>query len=156
MNEQTRYRVTGAIFLLAIAIIVLPMVFDGKGVRVRQLPELAAPLPPAPGDAELDALKIPAATRELHREEMAAASGLIDKDGFDTADNTKLGDPALLDVTTLAETETMATSAASEAAEKTVETATATLPASAASMKSRHQTEPWCRTNPCAQRRHWA
>ncbi len=105
MNEQTRYRVTGAVFLLAIAIIVLPMVFDGEGVRVKQLPELAVPLPPAPSDAELTALKIPEATLELHRDEMEAASGLIDEDGFDTADNTKLGDPALREVIELAEPE---------------------------------------------------
>lgn len=103
MNEQTRYRVTGAVFLLAIAIIVLPMVFDGEGVRVKQLPELATPLPPAPSDAKLTALKIPADDLELHREEMEVASGLIDSDGFDTADNTRLGDPALREVIELGE-----------------------------------------------------
>lgn len=105
MKEQTRYRVTGAVFLLAIAIIVLPMVFDGEGVRVKQLPELAVPLPPVPSEAELTALKIPEATLELHREEMDVASGLIDEDGFDMADNTKLGDPALREVIELAEPE---------------------------------------------------
>lgn len=103
MNEQTRYRVTGAVFLLAIAIIVLPMVFDGEGVRVKQLPELSAPLPPAPNDAELTALQIPAAELELHRDEMEVASGLLDSDGFDTTDNTKLGDPVLREVIELGE-----------------------------------------------------
>ena len=32
MDEVLRYRLTGAIFLLAVAVIVLPMVFDGDGL----------------------------------------------------------------------------------------------------------------------------
>ena len=103
MNEQTRYRVTGAVFLLALAIIVLPMVFDGEGVRVKQLPQLSAPLPPAPSDEELADLQIPTEALDLHREEMAAAEGLLDAEGFDTADNTKLGDPVLREVIELGE-----------------------------------------------------
>lgn len=111
MNEQTRYRLTGAVFLLAIAIIVLPMVFDGEGVRVKQLPVLTAPLPPAPSDEQLTALKIPQDSLELHREEMVVASELIDEDGFSRADGTKLGDPALQEVIELAEPESAAIAA---------------------------------------------
>ncbi|MCY4566504.1 MAG: hypothetical protein OXE40_18700, partial [Gammaproteobacteria bacterium] len=32
MSEQIRYRITGSLFLLALAIIFLPMLFDGDGV----------------------------------------------------------------------------------------------------------------------------
>ncbi|MBV1905778.1 MAG: SPOR domain-containing protein [Pseudomonadales bacterium] len=33
MNEQTRYRITGSLFVAALAIIFLPMLFDGAGVN---------------------------------------------------------------------------------------------------------------------------
>lgn len=97
MNEQTRYRLTGAIFLLSIGIIVLPMVFDGQGVRVKQLPELSEPLPPMPTDAELEALEIPRAEVEQHRAEQELTGGLLDKDGFNVADGTRIGDPLLIE-----------------------------------------------------------
>ena len=32
MDQQTRYRVTGSLFLVALAIICLPMLFDGEGL----------------------------------------------------------------------------------------------------------------------------
>jgi len=38
MNEQTRYRITGSLFVVALAIIFLPMLFDGAGVRDLKLP----------------------------------------------------------------------------------------------------------------------
>ena len=95
MNELTRYRVIGAVFLLAIAIIVLPMVFDGQGVQVKQLPQMTEPLPPVPSDAQLDALKISAAQEQLHAEEVAVTSALLDKDGFATDGGTRIGDPEL-------------------------------------------------------------
>ncbi len=95
MREQTRYRLTGAVFLLAIGIIVLPMVFDGEGVRVKQLPELTEPLPPMPNPSELDALEISQAEIEQHRLEQQAVGGLIDADGFHSEDGTRLGDPIL-------------------------------------------------------------
>jgi len=37
MNEQTRYRITGSLFVIALAIIFLPMLFDGAGVRDMEL-----------------------------------------------------------------------------------------------------------------------
>jgi len=70
---------------------------------VNQLPELSAPLPPAPSDAELEKLQIPADDLELHRDEMTVAGALLDSEGFDTADNTRLGDPVLREVIELGE-----------------------------------------------------
>jgi len=95
MREQTRYRLTGAVFLLAIGIIVLPMVFDGEGVRVKQLPELTEPLPPMPSQSEIEALEISKTEIELHRLEQLQVGGLLDDDGFDTDEGTKIGDPVL-------------------------------------------------------------
>ena len=40
LTEQTRYRVTGAVFLLALAVIFLPMLFDGDGIEPLDLPPL--------------------------------------------------------------------------------------------------------------------
>ena len=90
MNEQTRYRVTGAVFLLAVAIILLPMVFDGRGVPVEPLPDLTDRLPPLPSvpvitqDAqEQDNASVDIAPEVVkrHIEEVEAAAALIDVDG---------------------------------------------------------------------------
>ena len=98
MNEQTRYRVTGAVFLLSIGIIVLPMIFDGEGVRVKQLPELTEPLPPLPTTSELDALEISTAEVAQHQIEQAKVGGLLDDEGFMAEDGTRIGDPLLREV----------------------------------------------------------
>jgi len=98
MNEQTRYRVTGAVFLISIAIVVLPMVFDGKGVKVTQLPEMSEPLPPVPTPADLDELEISAVEIEQHRAEQALTSGILDADGFNTTHGTRIGDPVLVPI----------------------------------------------------------
>lgn len=114
MNEQTRYRVTGALFLLAIAIVVLPMVFDGQGVRVKQLPELSEPLPPMPTSAELDALEIPQAEVDDYRAEQEVTAGLLDADGFETDRGTRIGDPVLREVPADAAAGTIARAESSE------------------------------------------
>lgn len=41
MNEQTRYRITGSLFVAALAIIFLPMLFDGAGVKALSLPAMS-------------------------------------------------------------------------------------------------------------------
>ena len=43
LTDRTRYRLTGSIFLIAVAAVVLPMLFDGAGVEPMHL----EPLPPA-------------------------------------------------------------------------------------------------------------
>ena len=86
--ERARYRVTGAVFLIAVAIIVLPMLLDGAGIAS---PTIAA-LPPAPAPAQAPHVA-PIAGAEL-----APAQALrqrIDADGFESSNATRLGDPAL-------------------------------------------------------------
>lgn len=92
MDEQTRYRVTGSLFLLAIAIICLPMVFDGEGIPSIEL----APLPepePAPVVEPLE--KLAPASDYVERIENLRAQ--VDDDGFDVATNTRFGEPVLSD-----------------------------------------------------------
>ena len=97
MKEQTRYRLTGAVFLLALASIVLPMVFDGSGVRVQQVQPIDVDLPRLPSAAELDALRINEQETKAAQAEIAAAKARFDDDGYAVADGTRLGDPELRD-----------------------------------------------------------
>lgn len=100
MNEQTRYRLTGAIFLLALASIVLPIVFDGSGVRVEQVRPIEVDLPALPSPAELDALTINDEQTLRSRAEIDAARAPFDDDGYAVKDGTRLGDPGLREVAT--------------------------------------------------------
>jgi len=90
MDEQTRYRVTGSLFLLAIAVILFPMLFDGEG------------LPPV----EIEPLQVPMETPQVtRREDVAPASDLleraaelaaeVDDQGFLTTEGTRFGEPVL-------------------------------------------------------------
>ena len=92
LTEQTRYRITGVVFLLALAIILLPMLFDGDGIEEVKLPDLpvdfidltlAEDLGPDP-----DMVSV-LATRENLRKE-------IDADGYSVENGTKFGEPVLL------------------------------------------------------------
>lgn len=86
--DRARYRITGAVFLIAVAIIVLPMLLDGAGIAT---PPMAA-LPPAPAPIQAPDVA-PIADAQL-----ASAKALrqrIDADGFQTGNATRLGDPAL-------------------------------------------------------------
>lgn len=91
MDEQTRYRVTGSLFLLAVAIIVFPMLFDGEGLR----------------SMEIQPLNVPKTVPEVsRREDVAPAtdllarveelSGELDDEGFQTdSTGTRFGEPVL-------------------------------------------------------------
>lgn len=91
MDEQTRYRVTGSLFLLAVAIIVFPMLFDGEGLK----------------SIELEPLDVPKTAPEVsRREDVAPATDLIaraeelaaevDDAGFQTdSTGTRFGEPVL-------------------------------------------------------------
>ena len=91
MDEQTRYRVTGSLFLLAIAVIVFPMLFDGAGLE---------PLDIKPLDVPKNVPDVPS------RESMAPASDFVDRvdalresvdeGGFQSdAAGTRMGEPVL-------------------------------------------------------------
>lgn len=92
MDEQTRYRVTGSLFLLALAIICLPMLFDGEGMA----------------SIELEPMEPPAATPKVTPMENVAPSsdfiarvdelrGQVDADGFLIESGTRFGEPVLSD-----------------------------------------------------------
>jgi DedD protein len=87
VTERTRDRVMGGVFLVALAIIVLPMLFDGAGVESPAPPDL--PTPPSAEAAPIAAMD-PA--------NLANADALrkrIDSDGFDRSTATRVGDPVL-------------------------------------------------------------
>lgn len=91
MKEQTRYRVTGSLFLLAVAVIGLPMLFDGAGLPARELPPMSAeqPLP------EVTLIREePQQSDFIARiDDLRAA---VDEDGFQAGNKTRFGEPVLL------------------------------------------------------------
>lgn len=91
MTEGNRYRLTGAIFLVAVAAVVLPMLFDGEGVAPIELdpievPEIHVREDAAPPPDTSEALKA--------RRELEAA---IDEDGYARDTGTRIGEPSLLE-----------------------------------------------------------
>jgi DedD protein len=86
--ERARYRVTGAVFLIAVAIIVLPMLLDGAGVESPAAPVL----PPAPAPTSAPEVA------PISDAELAPAEALrrrVDEVGFAADNSTRLGDPVL-------------------------------------------------------------
>ncbi len=86
MSDRTRDRVMGGVFLAALAIIVLPMLFDGAGVESPSPPTL--PTPPA------DTAPVTA----MDPANLANADALrkrIDSEGFDHSTSTRVGDPVV-------------------------------------------------------------
>lgn len=94
MDEQTRYRVTGSLFLLAVAIVCLPMIFDGEGIPSVELP----PLPDAPEVAPVTPLADVAPASD-YVERVAKLREQVDDAGFDTDTKTRFGEPVLSEPT---------------------------------------------------------
>ncbi len=92
MDEQTRYRVTGSLFLLALAIICLPMLFDGQGMASIELDPMDAPVP-APKVAPM-AEVAPSSDFIARIDELR---GQVDDDGFMIETGTRFGEPVLTD-----------------------------------------------------------
>ena len=92
MNERNRYRVTGSIFLIAVAVIVLPMLFDGAGTPMSEAPPIPQPRPqaqPLPDFADVvPATDVVERVQALHEE--------IDEQGFVNDSGTRFGEPVLL------------------------------------------------------------
>ncbi len=100
MNERTRYRVTGSIFLIALAVICLPMIFDGAGTAVSApppTPTVTVPrnTPAAQALAEFD--DVVPVTDVVERVE--ALREEVDDAGFDNSNETRFGEPILGQVT---------------------------------------------------------
>ena len=96
MNERTRYRVTGSLFLIAVAVIGLPMIFDGAGTEVSSPPPIPAVsisrgTPAAQALAEFD--DVVPVSDVVERVETLRAE--VDEDGFDTTHETRFGEPIL-------------------------------------------------------------
>ena len=89
MKDETRYRVTGSLFLLALAVIFLPMLFDGAGLPTVELP----PVEELPATA-VAAPEPPAAPEEL-LPQIEELRDRVDAEGFDTTTDTQLGEPVL-------------------------------------------------------------
>lgn len=105
MKEETRYRVTGSLFLLALAVIFLPMLFDGAGlptVEIAPVEELPVSEAEAPEPAQAPPDLVP---------QVEALRDQIDDAGFVAKTGTRLGEPVLSDVQT--DTKTWAVQVAS-------------------------------------------
>lgn len=91
MQERTRYRLSGTVFLVALAVIFLPMLFDGAGVSRPSIPEKpvrsADPVSVADFDEVVPVSDVVSRVSELANE--------LDADGFDRVTATKFGEPVL-------------------------------------------------------------
>jgi DedD protein len=91
MGEQNRHRVTGSLFLLAIAVILFPMLFDGAGLEPLEIEPLNVPKQAPDVASRTD--KAP------HSDFVARADALretVDDGGFQTeAEGTRMGEPVL-------------------------------------------------------------
>ena len=84
MSELQRYRVTGGVFLIAVAVIVLPMLFDGRGIEPDSLPPIEK--------ASMELAALPAL--QLDEVALARADALrdsVDDEGFHRDTNTRVG-----------------------------------------------------------------
>ncbi len=90
MQERTRYRVTGSLFLLALAVIFLPMLFDGAGQPAPVAPP-ASTSEPVPELPEFEDI-VP--TSDVV-ERTSALAAEVDEEGFSTETGTRIGEPVL-------------------------------------------------------------
>ena len=90
MDDQTRYRVTGSLFLLAVAVILFPMLFDGAGLPPVEIEPLVV-VEDTPVVARLEdvapATDLLARAEELDRQ--------VDEEGYLADGGTRFGDPVL-------------------------------------------------------------
>jgi hypothetical protein len=94
MDEQTRYRVTGSLFLLALAIICLPMLFDGEGMASIVLDRMDPP-EPAPRVTPMEDIA-PSSDFVAQVDELRSE---VDEDGFLNETGALFGEPLLSDPT---------------------------------------------------------
>ena len=93
LNDRTRYRITGTIFLVAVAAILFPMLFDGDGLETLELP----PLPEQ--EIDVSALELMQdepvpdfASTIAARDEMLAET---DAEGYRSDTGVRIGEPVL-------------------------------------------------------------
>lgn len=91
MLERTRYRISGSLFLLALAVIFIPMVFDGGGYPNEPIPAMPAAVPDN-RIASFDEV-VPVSNVE---QEVAELRAEVDEFGFSTTTGEKFGEPILV------------------------------------------------------------
>lgn len=89
LTERKRYRLTGTIFLVAVAAVVLPMLFDGEGVADIEPP----PVPPA--DFQIQRDQSPPPDMSTAVEGRREIKEIIDEDGYAIDTGTRIGEPVL-------------------------------------------------------------
>ncbi len=89
-RAQMRNRLTGGIFIAALAVIVLPMLFDGEGLPPVQVAPITQEYTPEPVEPLADLVPESAFVEEVDafREE-------VDSEGFSAATGTRVGEPVL-------------------------------------------------------------
>jgi len=91
VDDQTRYRVTGSLFLLAIAVILFPMLFDGAGLEPLQIEPLDVPktIPDVPNRTARAPASDFVARADTLRESVEEGGFQVDAAG------TRMGEPVL-------------------------------------------------------------
>jgi DedD protein len=91
MDERTRYRVTGSLFLLAIAVILFPMLFDGAGLEPLRIEPLDVPqnVPEVPSRESMAPASDFVARADELRDSVAEGGFQLDAEG------TRMGEPVL-------------------------------------------------------------
>jgi DedD protein len=87
MTDLTRYRITGGVFLIALAAIVLPMIFDADGLDSVTLPDI-------PPGQRVEPVAAPVVD-EVALKEAEQSRDVLDEDLYREASGTRLGDPEL-------------------------------------------------------------
>ena len=90
MSDQTRHRVTGGVFLLALAGIFLPMLFDGDGIATVQVEPIQIDF--VPDTVPRFETTVPASD---FAERVAQLRREVDDEGFHHATGTRIGEPVL-------------------------------------------------------------
>ncbi len=91
MSEQTRHRIIGSLFLLALAVIFLPMLFDGDDIAAVRVEPIEADFVPdnaVPRFAEV----VPPSDFARRVEELRQE---VDEQGFHRDTGTRVGEPVL-------------------------------------------------------------
>ncbi len=90
MNEQNRHRITGGLFLLALAGIFLPMLFDGDGIATVQVEPIRIDF--VPESVPRFETVVPASDFAARAEQLR---GEVDDEGIHDATRTRIGEPVL-------------------------------------------------------------
>ena len=95
LSDRTRYRVTGTVFLIALAAILFPMLFDGDGLEPLELPPLPEQAIDVSALEEVRDEPVPDfAPMIAARDEMLAET---DEEGYKRETGVRIGEPVLVE-----------------------------------------------------------